>query len=48
MNCRAVDRLSCDTLTGDGGEARMCGWLTDRYGLSCRLDVAALEPAADG
>lgn len=31
-----VDRL-WDTLTADGGEESMCGWLKDRYGLSWQI-----------
>ena len=31
-----------DTLIGDGGEASMCGWLKDRYGLSWQIVPTAL------
>ena len=33
---REVDRL-WSTLTADGGEESMCGWLKDRYGLSWQI-----------
>jgi len=36
-----VDRL-WDTLTADGGEPSMCGWLKDRYGLSWQIVPVAL------
>lgn len=31
-----IDRL-WDTLTADGGEPSMCGWLKDKYGLSWQI-----------
>jgi predicted 3-demethylubiquinone-9 3-methyltransferase (glyoxalase superfamily) len=32
-----------DTLTADGGEESMCGWLKDKYGLSWQIDSRALH-----
>jgi predicted 3-demethylubiquinone-9 3-methyltransferase (glyoxalase superfamily) len=37
-----VDRL-WDSLTADGGEEGMCGWLKDKYGLSWQIVPAGLN-----
>ncbi len=36
-----VDEL-WEKLTADGGEESMCGWLKDKYGLSCQIIPTAL------
>jgi len=40
-----VDRL-WDALTADGGEESMCGWLTDRFGLSWQIIPTRLAELA--
>jgi predicted 3-demethylubiquinone-9 3-methyltransferase (glyoxalase superfamily) len=37
-----VDRY-WSALTEDGGEESMCGWLKDKYGVSCQIVPARLE-----
>lgn len=42
-----VDAL-WDTLTADGGEESMCGWLKDKYGLSWQIIPSALRRTMGG
>lgn len=39
VNCKDQDEIDYywNTLTADGGEESMCGWLKDKYGLSWQI-----------
>lgn len=53
VNCKGQEEIDYlwDTLTKDGGEESVCGWLKDKYGLSWQIvpeNIEALMLDADG
>ena len=45
INCRTQEEIDYywEKLPADGGKTSVCGWLSDKFGLSWQINAAALD-----